>query len=184
VALIARQVQLNNLQLRRGVKYRQATSVSSLQEYRCASRFTGRENLHWNKATNCDERAGTQGWRTSLAIMQQEKGAIMKLATLALTTALVFTGTYALAQSTGGSASGSSATGGAATGSTTTGSSTTGTTTGNATGTNPGTGMTNNAGSAAAGQNSALNPSGNTLLNPSPSGSTVTPATPGSTPGR
>jgi len=80
----------------------------------------------------------------------------MKLATLALTTALVFTGSYALAQSTGGSsASGSSATGSTATSSTTTGSSAPGTTTGNATGTNPGTGMTNNAGSAAAAQNSA-----------------------------
>ena len=44
--------------------------------------------------------------------------------------------------------------------------------------------MTNNAGSAAAGQNSGLNPSGNTLLNPSPSGSTLTPAAPGSPTGR
>ena len=59
----------------------------------------------------------------------------MKLATLGLATALAFTGTCALAQSTGGSTGGSSATGGAAaTGSTTTGSPTGGTTTGNATG--------------------------------------------------
>ena len=48
----------------------------------------------------------------------------MKLATLGLATALVFTGTFALAQSSGGSAGGSSATGGAATSGTTTGSST------------------------------------------------------------
>jgi hypothetical protein len=44
--------------------------------------------------------------------------------------------------------------------------------------------MNNNAGSAAAGQNSGLNPSGNTLINPSPSGSTLAPAGPGSSPGR
>ena len=102
----------------------------------------------------------------------------MKLATLGLATALVFTGSYALAQSSGGSAGGSSATGGAATSGTTTGSSITGTTSGNATGDYPHTGVTNNAGSAAAGQNSGLNPSGNTLLNPSPSGSTLMPAAP------
>ena len=58
----------------------------------------------------------------------------MKLATLGLATALVFTGTYALAQSSSGSASGSSATGGTATSGTTTGSSTGGMTSGNATG--------------------------------------------------
>ena len=58
----------------------------------------------------------------------------MKLATLGLATALAFTGSYALAQSSGGSASGSSATGGAATSGTTAGSSTAGTTTGNAMG--------------------------------------------------
>ena len=111
-------------------------------------------------------------------LRSQEKGAIMKLATLGLATALVFTGTYALAQSSGGSAGGSSAMGGAATSGTTTGSSTGGTTSGNATGGTADTGMTNNAGSAAAGRNSGLNPSGNTLLNPSPSGSTLTPAHP------
>ena len=72
---------------------------------------------------------------TSLAIMQQQKGAIMKLATLGLATALAFTSSYALAQSSGGSASGSSATGGAATSGTTTGSPAAGTTTGNAMGT-------------------------------------------------
>jgi hypothetical protein len=44
--------------------------------------------------------------------------------------------------------------------------------------------VSNNAGSAAAARNSGVNPSGNTLLNPSPSGSTLTPAAPGSTPGR
>jgi hypothetical protein len=44
--------------------------------------------------------------------------------------------------------------------------------------------VTNNAGSAAAARSSGVNPSGNTLLNPSPSGSTLTPATPGSAPGR
>jgi hypothetical protein len=44
--------------------------------------------------------------------------------------------------------------------------------------------VTNNAGSAAAARTSGLNPSGNTLLNPSPSGSTLTPAAPGATPGR
>jgi hypothetical protein len=104
----------------------------------------------------------------------------MKLAALGLATALAFTGTYALAQSTGGS----SATGGAATGGTTTGSSTTGTTTGNATGSPADTGMTNNAGSAAAARNSGVNPSGNTHINPSPSGSTLAPAGPGSPAGR
>ena len=58
----------------------------------------------------------------------------MKLATLGLATALAFTGSFALAQSSGGAAGGSSATGGAATSGTTTGSSATGTTSGNATG--------------------------------------------------
>ena len=42
---------------------------------------------------------GTQCWRTSLAIMQQQQGAIMKLATLGLATALAFTSSFALAQS-------------------------------------------------------------------------------------
>ena len=84
----------------------------------------------------------------------------MKLATLGLATALVFTGTYALAQSSGGSAGGSSATGGAATSGTTTGSSTGGTTSGNATGGTAGTGMTNNAGSAAAGAEQRAEPVG------------------------
>jgi hypothetical protein len=107
----------------------------------------------------------------------------MKLATLGLVTALALTGTYALAQSSGGS-TGSSATGSAATGGTTTGSSTTGTTTGNATGGTADTGMTNNAGSAAAARNSGVNPSGNTHINPSPSGSTLAPAGPGSPAGR
>jgi hypothetical protein len=80
--------------------------------------------------------------------MQQQRGAIMKLATLGLATALAFTSTYALAQSGTGSAGGSSSTGGAAMSGTTTGSPSTGTTTGNATGTSPG--MSNSAGSAAA----------------------------------
>jgi hypothetical protein len=117
-------------------------------------------------------------------LRKPRKGAIMKLATLALATAFVFTGTYALAQSSGGSAGGSAATGGAATSGTTTGSSIGGTTTGNATGGTVDTGMNNNAGSAAAARNSGVNPSGNTLLNPSPSGSTLMPPAPGSTPGR
>src|SRR5829696_1940546 len=133
-------------------------------------------------ATNCDRQTGTLRWRTSFARYAARKGAIMKLATFGLATALVFAGTYALAQSSGGSAGGSSATGGAATSGTTTGSSTGGTTTGNATGGTADTGVTNNAGSAAAARNSGANPSGNTLLNPSPSGSTLTPAAPGSTP--
>jgi hypothetical protein len=90
--------------------------------------------------------------------MQQQQGAIMKLAALGLATALAFTGTSAFAQSTGGSS-----TGGAAASGTTTGSPTGGTTTGNATGGIAGTGTTNSAGSAAAGQSSGLNPSGNSL---------------------
>ena len=108
----------------------------------------------------------------------------MKIATLGLATALTFTGTCALAQSSGGSTGRNSATGGAATSGTTTGSSTGGTTSGNATGGTADTGMTNNAGSAAAARNSGVNPSGNALINPSPSGSTLAPAGPGSTPGR
>jgi hypothetical protein len=144
-------------------------------------------------AKNCDRHAGTTRERRvggpRWPLRKPRKGAIMKLAALGLALALAFTGTCALAQSTGGSAGGSSATGGAATGGTATGSSTSGTTsggttTGNATGSPADTGMTNNAGSAAAGRNSATNPSGNSLLNPSPSGSTLTPAAPGSTPGR
>ena len=55
----------------------------------------------------------------------------MKLATFGLATALAFTSTFALAQSSGGG----SATGGAATSGTTTGSPAAGTTTGNASGT-------------------------------------------------
>jgi hypothetical protein len=123
-------------------------------------------------ATNCDRPEGTQCRPTSLAVVQQQQGAIMKLATFGLATALALTSTYALAQSSAGSASGSSSMGGAATSGTTTGAPATGPTTGNAMGTNPGIG----AGSAAAGANSGLNPSGNTLINPSPSGSTLTPA--------
>ena len=110
------------------------------------------------------------------------KGAIMKIATLGLATALALTGTCALAQSSGGSTGGSSASGGAAAGGMTTGSPASGTTTGNATGGTAGTGI--NAGSAAAGQNSTVNPSGNSLINPSPSGSTLTPTAPGAAPRR
>jgi hypothetical protein len=163
---------LNNLWLFRSVKYQRKTSVAPAQHCNC-----GRQKPSTEKATNCDRRAGTQGCRTSLAVMQQQQGAIMKLATLGLVTALAFTSSYALAQSGAGSAGGSSATGSAATSGATTGSPATGTTTGNAMG-NPGAGMSNSAGSAAAGANSGRNPSGNTLINPSPSGSTLTP-TPG-----
>ena len=59
-----------------------------------------------------------------------------------------------------------------------------GTTTGNAAGSTSNTGVPNNAGSAAAARNSAVNPSGNTHINPSPSGSTLSPAGPGSPTGR
>ena len=89
----------------------------------------------------------------------------MKLATLGLATALAFTGTFALAQSGGGSAGGGSATGGAAATGTTTGSSVNGTTTGSSTGV-PNSGMSNDAGSAAAGRASGLNPSGSTQYQP------------------
>ena len=61
----------------------------------------------------------------------------MKLATFGLAAALALTSTYALAQSSTGSAGGSSSMGGAATSGTTTGAPATGTTTGNATGTQP-----------------------------------------------
>ncbi len=103
----------------------------------------------------------------------------MKLATLGLATALVFTGTYALAQSTGGASGRKFGHGWR----------------GNkrhdrrdlprparppATRGRCATGVSNSAGSAAAGQNSRLNPSGNTLINPSPSGSTLAPTGPGS----
>jgi hypothetical protein len=59
VALIARQVQLNNLQLCRGVKYRLPTpvlpfqSIAAIPDLRPVETFDG-------TATNCDRPAGTQ----------------------------------------------------------------------------------------------------------------------------
>ena len=101
----------------------------------------------------------------------------MKLATLGLATALVFTGSFALAQSGGGSAGGGSAAGGAA-----------------ATGTTDPQRNDNRQCDGCAEQRHVkrrrqcrgrtgqwANPSGSTQINPSPSGSTLTPAAPGRT---
>jgi hypothetical protein len=102
----------------------------------------------------------------------QTKEEIMKLRTIALATALALSSTFALAQSGGGSAAGSAggssvAGGSAATGSAT-GSSMNGTTTGNA-------------GATVTSPNNTQSLSGNTLgPKASPSGSTLTPAGPGS----
>lgn len=104
----------------------------------------------------------------------------MRLATLALATALGLTATCALAQS-GSSTGGSSPTGGTAASGTTSGAASG--TTGSAAG-NLNSGMSNDAGSAAAARNSGLNPWGSTNINPSPSGSTLAPAGPGSPTGR
>ena len=92
----------------------------------------------------------------------------MKLTTIALAGVFALSSTFALAQSSGGSAGGSPATAG-----TTTGSSMGGTTTGNAAG-------TLNSAPTPAPYNSR-NPSGSTVgARPSPSGSTLTPTGPGS----
>ena len=104
---------------------------------------------------------------------------------IGLTAALMLTGGFAMAQSTGAGSTGAGSTGAASAGSSATpGASTT---TGSATtpGTPTGAGSPNyNAGSAAAGANSQFNPSGNSLINPSPSGSTLSPNGQGGTVGR
>jgi hypothetical protein len=59
VALIARQVQLNNLQLCRGVKYRLATPAFLFLRIIAIPDFWPAETID-GTATNCDRQAGTQ----------------------------------------------------------------------------------------------------------------------------
>src|ERR1700731_552297 len=101
--------------------------------------------------------------RCDLSGGHPRKETIMKLTTIALAGVFALSSTFALAQSSGGSAGGSS----------TAGPATAGTTTGNAAG-------TLNSAPTPAPYNSR-NPSGSTVgARPSPSGSTLTPTGPGS----
>jgi hypothetical protein len=60
VTLVAQQVQLNNLQLCRGVKYRLATPAFLFQRIVAIPDLWPAETFN-GTATNCDRQAGTQG---------------------------------------------------------------------------------------------------------------------------
>src|ERR1700730_6629021 len=115
---------------------------------------------------------------SSLVYPRHQQGKkTMRITTMALAGALALSSTFALAQSSGGTAGGGSA-GGSVTGGTTTGSSS-----GNTTGGTAGS-STSSTTSGRMGP-SSTNPSGNTLApSGSPSGSTLTPTGPGSGIGR